>query len=90
MAGLLSVCYSCDKGNRGNGNGGIGDKQQKILFDFPTFDVNADGVITLAEFLDLQPGHEPLFNSADTDGNGELTCEEFKSEVENHGGEANC
>ena len=111
LAGLLSVCYSCGRGNGGNGgrggnsggngnggNGGNGgnagkrsvEDQPAFSLDFQTFDVNRDGVITLAEFLSLQPGHEQLFDLADTDGNDKLTCEEFASEVATFGGEANC
>ena len=114
LAGLLSVCYSCGRGNGGrggnggnsdgNGNGGNGGnggnagkrsvimttEQPAFSLNFQTFDVNGDGVITRAEFLDLQPGHEELFDSADTDGNGELTCEEFTSEVSLFDGEAIC
>ena len=97
LAGFLSVGYSCRNSNRrnsenggSNGNGGNGDKQQKFIFDFQTYDVNGDGVITLAEFLFLQPEHEQLFHNADTDGNGELTCSEFEREVEKLGGKAIC
>ena len=90
-AGLLSVCYSC-----GGGTGGNSDKRSYLpghydfSLDFQTLDFNGDGLITLAEFLDLQPGHEQLFNDADTDGSGTLTCAEFSREVKKYGGEANC
>ena len=106
LAGLLSVCYSCGGGSGGNGgnggssggdgnggnggDGGDGGNQPKFSLTFQTFDVDRDGVITLAEFLNLQPGHPPLFHSADSDGNGELTCSEFSREVEKFDGKAIC
>ena len=88
-------------GSDGNGNGGNGGNggdagkrsvagQPKFSLTFQTFDVNGDGVITLAEFLNLQPGHAHLFHSADTDKNGELTCLEFSHEVSEFDGEAIC
>ena len=78
-------------GNGGNGgDGGDGGKQQKFSLTFQTFDVDGDGVITLAEFLNLQSGHAQLFNEADTDGNGVVTCSEFSLAVEKFDGKAVC
>ena len=86
-------------GNGGNGgSGGNGGKRSVIKtteqpafsLNFQAFDVNGDGLITLAEFLDLQPGHAQLFHSADTDGNNKLTCVEFTREVLKFEGEAIC
>ena len=89
-------------GSEGNGNGGDGGNggnggkrshvtgQPAFSLTFQTFDVDGDGVITLAEFLNRQPRHAQLFRLADTDGNGELTCLEFSSEVSQFDGEAIC
>ena len=89
-------------GSEGNGNGGDGGNggnggkrshvagQPAFSLTFQTFDVDGDGLITLAEFLNLQSGHARLFHLADTDGNGELTCLEFSSEVSQFVGEAIC
>ena len=82
-------------GNGNGGNGGNGGKrsvaeQPAFSLNFQTFDVDGDGVITLAEFLDLQPGHAQLFHSADTDGNNKLTCAEFSQELLKFDGEAIC
>ena len=49
-----------------------------------------NGKISRAEFLDLQPDHESLFNEADTNGDDHVDCEEFKAAVHIFGGEATC
>ena len=84
-------------GNGGNGgNGGSSGKRSHVpahhafALDFDTFDVDRDGMISRDEFLNLQPGHAELFDSADTDGNNKLTCDEFTIKVREYGGDANC
>ena len=54
------------------------------------FDADGNGKISRAEFLDLQPDHESLFDKADTNGDDHVDCEEFKAAVHIFGGEANC
>ena len=90
-----------DSGGDGDGGdggtGGNGGKRsylrRKYLFSFTfqTFDVNKDGVITLDEFYNLQPAeHKGLFHSTDTDGNGTITCQEFKFQLSKFRGKAIC
>ena len=89
---------SSGEGNGGDGgSGGNGGKRsylrRKYLFSltFQTFDVNKDGVITLDEFYNLQPAeHKGLFHSTDTDGNGKITCQEFKLQLSKLRGKAIC
>ena len=87
----------------GDGDGGDGGRggdagkrsylRRKYLFSltFQTFDVNKDGMITLDEFYNLQPAeHKGLFHSTDTDGNGKITCQEFKLQLSKFRGKAIC
>ena len=103
LAGLWSFSYSCGGGNGGNGgdnngngrggDGGNGRKRsshQSFSLDFAVFDADGNGKISRAEFLDLQPDHQGLFNEADTNGDDHVDCEEFKAAVHIFGGEANC
>ena len=85
--------------SRGNGNGGNGgsggngrkrSSQQAFSLDFALFDADGDGKISRAEFLDLQPDHESLFDKADTNGDDYVDCKEFSAVVDAFGGEANC
>ena len=85
-----------DGGGGDGGDGGIGRKrtylakQRLFSLTFQTFDVNKDGVITVEEFLNLQPGHKRLFHMTDIDKNGVLNCAEFSREVSKFGGEPIC
>ena len=47
-------------------------------------------MITVEEFLTLQPGHKRLFHLQDIDRNGFLNCMEFSREVTKFGGEPIC
>jgi Ca2+-binding EF-hand superfamily protein len=60
----------------GRGHGMRGGKQRAERL-FERFDVNKDGVITKAEIEEIRTQE---FASADTDGNGEISLEEFKAE----------
>ncbi|MGX1496315.1 Ca2+-binding EF-hand superfamily protein [Labrenzia sp. MBR-25] len=59
----------------GRGHGMRGGKQRAERL-FERFDVNEDGVITEAEIEEVRTQE---FASADTDGNGEISLEEFKA-----------
>jgi len=67
-----------ERGERGwgRGHGGHrgGERRAERLFE--RFDVNEDGVITEAEIEEVRSLN---FASADTDGNGEISLEEFKA-----------
>jgi len=71
-----------ERGGRGwgRGHGGKwgshrgGDHRAERLFE--RFDVNEDGVITAAEIEEIRTQN---FTSADADGNGEVSLEEFKA-----------
>lgn len=85
----------CGDGGKG-GDGGAGRKRTAVgkgrLFalTFQTFDNDGDGLITLEEFLNVQPGRERLFHLADADKNGVVTCPEFSREVSQFGGKPIC
>ena len=60
----------------GRGHGMRGGKERAERL-FERFDVNEDGVITKAEIEEVRTQE---FATADTDGNGEISLEEFKAE----------
>lgn len=60
----------------GRGHGMRGGKERAERL-FERFDVNEDGVITKAEIEEVRTQE---FTSADADGNGEISLEEFKAE----------
>ena len=68
------------RGGPGHGFGrghGMRGGQQRAERLFERFDVNEDGVITKVEIEEIRTQE---FASADTDGNGEISLEEFKAE----------
>ncbi|TYC65229.1 calcium-binding protein [Stappia sp. BW2] len=71
------------RGGPGHGFGrghGMRGGQQRAERLFERFDVNEDGVITKVEIEEIRTQE---FASADTDGNGEISLEEFKAEFLN-------
>eukprot|EP00903_Cladosiphon_okamuranus_P001795 g1793.t1 len=64
-----------ERGGRGWGRGHRGGEQRAERL-FERFDVNKDGVITQAEIEEVRAQD---FAAADTDGNGEISLEEFKA-----------
>ncbi|WP_068413990.1 calcium-binding protein [Labrenzia sp. OB1] len=63
------------RGGRGHGAGPGGRRHAERIFE--RFDVDEDGVITEAEILEVRTQG---FQSADTDGSGDISLEEFKAE----------
>ncbi|WP_269581347.1 EF-hand domain-containing protein [Roseibium sp. Sym1] len=67
-----------ERGERGwgRGHGGRRGGEHRAERLFERFDVNEDGVITEAEIAEVRAQN---FASADADGNGEVSLEEFKA-----------
>lgn len=62
------------KWSRGHGRGAHKQRAERL---FERFDVNKDGVITEAEIAEVRTAD---FTTADADGNGEISLEEFKAQ----------
>lgn len=69
------MAHKGERGGRGWGRGHRGGEQRAERL-FERFDVNKDGVITQAEIEEVRAQD---FAAADTDGNGEISLEEFKA-----------
>lgn len=70
------VAHKGERGKWGRGHGRGGHKQRAEHL-FERFDVNKDGVITEAEIAEVRASD---FTTADADGNGEISLEEFKAQ----------
>ena len=66
---------------RGHGRGGHKERAERL---FERFDTDKDGVITEAEIEEVRSQE---FAAADTDGNGEVSLEEFKAQFMERSGD---
>ncbi|WP_421983650.1 EF-hand domain-containing protein [Roseibium sp.] len=77
------VAHKGERGKWGRGHGRGGHKQRAERM-FERFDVNKDGVITEAEIAEVRTTD---FTTADADGNGEISLEEFKAQFLDRSGD---